>query len=189
MKASRPVDPARTLLVERAKELGWTMASLSREAGRNHSYVQQFVDGRVAKLGEAERRKIARLLGVKETLLRTTPTRKPAQENPKGPAKMPEITLETIHSELSAMRADMRAELAPIRAGVNGIPILNRSITVLQQDMRALRAAFNDFALTNITKGEIEALHHDVNAVQARNAELEIEIATLRRRIEELEEK
>lgn len=61
---------------------------------------------------------------------------------------------------------------------------LNRSVTVLQQDVRALCAAFNDFA-----RGEIEALHNDVNAVQARNAELEIELATLRRVIEELSEK
>jgi hypothetical protein len=33
--------------------------------------------------------------------------------------------------------------------------------------MRSLRAAVNDFARTNATVGEIEALHADVNRMQA----------------------
>ena len=59
---------------------------------------------------------------------------------------------------------------------------------VLRVD-RPLRVAFNDFARTNVTAGEIEELHRDVNAVMARNAELEVELATLRRLIEEQQSK
>jgi hypothetical protein len=44
-----------------------------------------------------------------------------------------------------------------------------------------LRAAFNDFARTNVTAGEIEALHADVNRVQAENAELAARLATVER--------
>ena len=51
------------------------------------------------------------------------------------------------------------AALAPMRAHLDGLPLINRGVTVIQQDVRALRAAFNDFALTNTTAGEIEALH------------------------------
>ena len=56
---------------------------------------------------------------------------------------------------------------------------------MLQQETRALRAAFNDFARTNVTAGEIEALHADVNRVQAENAELAARLATVERLLQE----
>ena len=87
---------------------------------------------------------------------------------------MTELTLELL-----------REELAPIRAHLDGLPIINRALTVLQQDLRGLRAAFNDFARTNVTVGEIEALHTDVNRVQAENAELAARLATLERLMRE----
>jgi hypothetical protein len=55
--------------------------------------------------------------------------------------------------------------------------------------VRALKAAFNDFALTNVTTGEIEALHADVNRVQAENAELERRIVTLERLLAEQQQR
>ena len=61
--------------------------------------------------------------------------------------------------------------LGPMRAQLDGLPLISRAVTVVQQDVRALRAALNDFASTNTTAGEIEALHQDVNRVQAENAE------------------
>lgn len=82
---------------------------------------------------------------------------------------------------------ELRIELAPIRAVLDGLPLIGRSIMVIQQDVRALRAAFNDFALTQTTAGEINALHADVNRVQAENAELAARIATLERLISELQ--
>jgi predicted RNase H-like nuclease (RuvC/YqgF family) len=84
------------------------------------------------------------------------------------------------------IREELRSGLAHIQARVDGIPLINRSITVLHQEVRSLKAAFNDFALTNVTKGEIEALHADVNRVQAENTELATRIATLERIIREL---
>ena len=81
------------------------------------------------------------------------------------------------------------AALAPMRAQLDGLPLISRGVTVVQQDVRALRAAFNDFALTNTTAGEIEALHQDVNRVQAENAELAVKVATLERLVRELRER
>jgi prefoldin subunit 5 len=78
----------------------------------------------------------------------------------------------------------LRAELAPMRAQLDGLPVIARSLTVLQQDMRSLKAAFNDFARTNVTVGEIEALHADVNRVQAENTELATRLATIERLLE-----
>jgi hypothetical protein len=42
---------------------------------------------------------------------------------------------------------------APMRAQLDGLLLISRGVTVVQQDVRALRAAFNDFALTNTTAG------------------------------------
>lgn len=75
----------------------------------------------------------------------------------------------------------LRAELAPIQAKLDGLPLLVRAVNALQQDTRSLRAAFNDFARTNVTAGEIEALHTDVNRLQDRNMELETRLATIER--------
>jgi uncharacterized protein involved in exopolysaccharide biosynthesis len=89
------------------------------------------------------------------------------------------------------VRADVRAlrdEVRPMRGHLDGMPMLQRSLTVTQQEVRALKAAFNDFALTNPTSGEIEALHHDVNRVQAENTELAVKVATLERLVRELQE-
>jgi hypothetical protein len=85
-------------------------------------------------------------------------------------------------------RDDLRAELAPLRVQLDGLPLIQRAVTVIQQDVRGLRAAFNDFALTNPTAGEIEALHADVNRVQAENAELATKVATLERLVRELQQ-
>jgi prefoldin subunit 5 len=110
---------------------------------------------------------------------------------------MTDLTLETLRAELAPLRAqleDMRAQLAgldakvaPMRAQLDGLPLISRSLTVLQQETRALRAAFNDFARTNVTAGEIEALHADVNRVQTENAELQTRLATVERLLEELQ--
>ena len=82
---------------------------------------------------------------------------------------------------------NLRSELAPLRAQLDGLPVLNRSLTVLQQDMRSLRAAFNDFARTNVTVGEVEAFHADFNRVQAENAEVQSRPATVERLLEQLQ--
>jgi predicted nucleic acid-binding Zn-ribbon protein len=91
--------------------------------------------------------------------------------------------LKPIRDELTAMDARLRR----IEASVDGIPLISRKLAVVDQRTRALQAAFNDFTLTNPTTGEIEALHSDVNTVQAENSDLEHRILTLERKVEELE--
>ncbi len=121
-------------------------------------------------------------------------------------ALMTDLTLETLRAELEPLRdrlddldaklggldarlVDLDAKVAPMRAQLDGLPLINRSLTVLQQDTRALRAAFNDFARTNVTAGEIEALHADVNRVQAENAELQTRLATIERLLEDVQKR
>ncbi len=107
---------------------------------------------------------------------------------------MTDAVVEILHSmqaDLTTVKADLtavRVELAPMRAQLDGLPLINRTVTVIQQEVRSLKAAFNDFALTNPTTGEIEALHSDVNRVQAENAELAVKVATLERLVRELQD-
>jgi chromosome segregation ATPase len=99
--------------------------------------------------------------------------------------------LDGLRAEQASMRTQldvMRAEQTPMRAQLDGLPLINRTVTVIQQEVRSLRAAFNDFALTNPTVGEIDALHTDVNRVQAENAELAARVMTLERLVRELGE-
>lgn len=64
-----PIDP-RLVLERLCLERGEDFAGLSRLLGRNHAYIQQFVRRGVPKrLGEAERRKLARYFAVPESVL------------------------------------------------------------------------------------------------------------------------
>jgi uncharacterized coiled-coil DUF342 family protein len=97
-----------------------------------------------------------------------------------------------VRAQLDGLRAQLdrlSSEVAPMRAQLDGLPIINRTVTVIQQEVRALRAGFNDFALTNSTSGEIESLHTDVNRVQAENAEPAARVITLERLVRQLGER
>ena len=71
-----PNDP-RLVLERLCLERGEDFAGLSRMLGRNPAYIQQFVRRGVPKrLGEAERRKLARYFGVPESVLGGPPERR-----------------------------------------------------------------------------------------------------------------
>jgi predicted nucleic acid-binding Zn-ribbon protein len=96
-----------------------------------------------------------------------------------------------VRAELADVKGDIRAiraDIGPMRAQLDGLPLLQRNLTITQQEVRSLKAAFNDFALTNVTKGEIESLHSDVNRVQAENAILAVRMETAERLIREIQE-
>lgn len=100
--------------------------------------------------------------------------------------------LQAIDANITGLRTEMlatlKAELAPIKAHLDGMPLLHRHLTTTQQEIRMLQAAFNDFARENPTKGEIEALHANVNKVQAEQTEIAIRLETLERLYRELEQ-
>ena len=65
------MDSVRELVVGRLAEIGETLKSASEKLGRNHAYLQQFVQrGTPARLPEDVRRDLAALLGVDEARLR-----------------------------------------------------------------------------------------------------------------------
>jgi phage repressor protein C with HTH and peptisase S24 domain len=65
------MDSVRELVVGRLAEIGETLKSASEKLGRNHAYLQQFVQrGTPARLPEDVRRDLAALMGVDEEALR-----------------------------------------------------------------------------------------------------------------------
>jgi hypothetical protein len=53
------------------------------------------------------------------------------------------------------------------------------TLTSLQQDVRMIRAAVNDIAKVNVTSGEIEAIHHDLNRLQQQFSEHDVRLNQL----------
>jgi len=97
---------------------------------------------------------------------------------------MTEVTLEVLREELKPIREELKPihdEFKRIAAFVDGIPLMHRTVTTILQEQRMLRSTINDLARVQVTAGEIQALHDDVNRVMTQVAELEVQIATLQR--------
>jgi FtsZ-binding cell division protein ZapB len=62
---------------------------------------------------------------------------------------------------------------------LNRIEALAQAIPVLQQDIRMLRDAVNDFARENVTAGEIESVHTDLNRLQEKTLDLDTRLRAL----------
>ena len=100
-------------------------------------------------------------------------------------------TLEKLRAELAPMHTKLDAlesAFAAMRPNIAGIPMIQRAVSVIQQEQRLLKAAINDVARSQMTAGEAEALHDDVNAVQATHMELETRILELERQVKELQQ-
>ena len=120
---------------------------------------------------------------------------------------MTELTVEALRQELARELAPIRAqlaearqevgavrqevgavrqELALVRPRVDGVPLLGAAIETLRHDVRTLRAAINDMARVNVTAGEIEALHTDIDKVQSAYLELGARLTNVERILEDL---
>src|SRR5262249_132142 len=76
-------------------------------------------------------------------------------------------------------RDELKAELGPVDALLNGLPLIRKALSVLQRDSRMIRAALNDMARENVTAGEVEALHDDVDRVQNELGELAVRVEAI----------
>jgi hypothetical protein len=79
---------------------------------------------------------------------------------------------EILRAELTPVRADIktiRADIAFVKARLT---VMGEAIDVLQRDVRMTRAAINEFAKTNISTGEVEALHDDLQRVMGKQDDL-----------------
>jgi ubiquinone biosynthesis protein UbiJ len=90
--------------------------------------------------------------------------------------------LASVRGELANVReglANVRGDLTGVRARVDGVPILGTAIETVRYDVRTLRAAINDMARINITAGEVEAFHADVDRMGTKQIELEARLSAL----------
>jgi chromosome segregation ATPase len=86
---------------------------------------------------------------------------------------MADETENLVLEHLRAIRTDVAAlktEVAAIKTDVATIKTEQRTHTrtlnVLRQETRMIRAAVNDLAKENVTPGEIEAIHEDLNQLR-----------------------
>jgi chromosome segregation ATPase len=90
----------------------------------------------------------------------------------------------TVKSELGDVRIrvdGLAAEMANVRVRVDGLPLLGVAVETLRVDLRMTRAAINDMARINISAGEVEAMHTDIDRTMARQDAIETRLATLER--------
>jgi DnaJ-domain-containing protein 1 len=97
-----------------------------------------------------------------------------------------------LHEILKSL-GDLRAEVAGLRKEMNAFSfaqagfsaaqkVFGNDINAMQQDVRMIRAALNDMARTNVTAGEVEAIHTDINRLNADYRDLAIEVEIIKRR-------
>jgi hypothetical protein len=62
---------------------------------------------------------------------------------------MTDLTLQQLRDELAPIKAQLEA-LPKMRAQLDGLPLIGRKLSVIEQELRSLKAAFNDFALERL---------------------------------------
>jgi phage repressor protein C with HTH and peptisase S24 domain len=112
------MDSVREMVVGRLAEIGETLKSASEKLGRNHAYLQQFVQrGTPARLPEDVRRDLATLLGVAEDALRgEAPLRRreAAQREPRTPGLHEPPRTEPLPPRNAAVGAAVRLGRIPL---------------------------------------------------------------------------
>lgn len=99
---------------------------------------------------------------------------------------------QSLRRELAPLRdelAALRRALDAMQPQVAGIPLIHRALETLRQESRQIKVAVNDLAAVQMTTGEVEALHADVNKTMTKQDELEARLSVLERLMRELTER
>ena len=83
-----------------------------------------------------------------------------------GTDEVTELTPETLRAELAPITGELASiarRLGAIEPLVAGIPIGHRGLEDLRHQTRQIKMALDDLAAVQMTSGEAEALHTDVN--------------------------
>ncbi|HYE52108.1 MAG TPA: S24 family peptidase [Azospirillaceae bacterium] len=126
------MDPIRTLVLERLEALGLSMADTSRRVGRNHAYIQQFIERGVPKrLPEDVRFQLAQALGVPEERLRP-PLGEAADANRPADAAEPGLA-EPVPPPRTEV-AGAPVEIPPVGLMARDIPVRGTAVGGLDAD-------------------------------------------------------
>jgi ubiquinone biosynthesis protein UbiJ len=83
--------------------------------------------------------------------------------------------LRVIQGDIAGLKADLGGVKTEVR-------VHSRTLDILLQEGRLLRAAVNDFAKENVTPGEVEAIHHDLNRLRHEVSELTVRVEMIEER-------
>ena len=80
----------------------------------------------------------------------------------------------------------MGADIVGLQADMTGVKtelrVHTRTMDILLQEGRLLRAAVNDIAKENVTPGEVKAIHHDLNRLQHEMSALAVRVEMIEER-------
>ncbi len=100
-----------------------------------------------------------------------------------------ESKVEDRFSNLEGRFSNLEGRFSSFEARVVGLPLIGESIAVLQRNVRMLTAAINDMARINITAGEVEALHTELEQLAAKQNEMGAQLLQTRERLDRLEQR
>jgi ubiquinone biosynthesis protein UbiJ len=87
-----------------------------------------------------------------------------------------------LKTDVGAVKADLTAVKADLAGVKTEVRVHSRTLDKLLQEGRLLRAAVNDFAKENVTPGEVEAIHHDLNRLRHEVSELTVRVEMIEER-------
>src|SRR5258708_21625104 len=90
--------------------------------------------------------------------------------------------LRRLDTNVDRMGADIGRLTADMSAVKTELRVHTRTLDILLQEGRLLRAAVNDIAKENVTPGEVEAIHHDLNRLRHEMSALAVRVEELERR-------
>jgi ubiquinone biosynthesis protein UbiJ len=77
--------------------------------------------------------------------------------------------LRTLQGDIAGLKSDMMSVMTELR-------VHSETFDILLQQGRMLRGAVNDSARRNIARGEVEAIHHDLNRLRHEMSALTVRI-------------
>src|SRR5258708_16653085 len=90
--------------------------------------------------------------------------------------------LRRLDTNVERMGADIVRLTADMSAVKTELRVHTRTLDILLQEGRLLRAAVNDIAKENVTPGEVEAIHHDLNRLRHEVSELTVRVEMIEER-------
>lgn len=74
--------------------------------------------------------------------------------------------LKVIQGDIAGVKGDIAGLKADMTTVKSELRVHSRTLDIVLQEGRLLRAAVHDIAKENVTPGEVEAIHHDLNRLQ-----------------------
>lgn len=90
--------------------------------------------------------------------------------------------LKSIQAKVDKIEATLHTIDNRINGHTIAVSLLTDQMNTLQQDVRMMRAAINDMEAIRITKGEVEAIHTDINRLERSYFDLAAKVEAIEAR-------